>query len=151
MWIFLTGNNNLKGPARTLGASLKGAFISPGFTTNGLLSVWHGLLTCFLFDMDLSVLPIFFVSLFLSRTMLGKKRSGSGREGLSLDAIHVASAQLASPPPCEEDWALGQIVRHWTFTFQPVCLREVAAHPWLVDLGSGLEMLPFERLFTVFL
>lgn len=77
--------------------------------------MWRGWLTCFPFDMDLSVLPIRFVSLFPSRTMLGKKRSGSGREGLSLDAIHVASAQLASSLPCEKDWALGQIVWHWKF------------------------------------
>lgn len=30
------------------------------------------------------------------------------------------------------------------YIYQPVCLREVAVHQWLVDLGSGTEMLLFE-------
>lgn len=67
--------------------------------------------------------------------------------------LMLFTSQVHNWPPLLPERKTGHWVRSYGIgsLWTAVCLREVAARPWLVDLGSGLEMLLFEGLFTVFL
>lgn len=150
MLIFPTGNNNLKGPARTLWAPLKGAFISPGLQQMascqcGVVGLPAFPLTWTWVCCQFALFHYFLVEQCWERNVLAVVG------GVVTWCYSRSKCTTGLPSSLWERLGLGSDGMALEVYGQPVCLREVAVHQWLADLGSGLEMLPFERLFTVFL